>query len=100
MIKRSLGKIFFVVAIFGTFRRYVTNLRGTLLENVKKVQNQPTLLYIVQHPLICIAHGSVHNMDNVFRLVACFYVEEYFVRLACSATPPPPAPPTQAEVKL
>jgi hypothetical protein len=37
-------KIFF--AIFGTFGRYVTNLRGTFVENVKKkVENQPTLLY-------------------------------------------------------
>jgi hypothetical protein len=32
-------------AIFGTFGRYVTNLRGTFVENVKKVQNQPTLLH-------------------------------------------------------
>jgi hypothetical protein len=37
-------KIFFV--IFGTFGRYVTNLRGTFVENVKKVQNQPTLIYV------------------------------------------------------
>jgi hypothetical protein len=36
-------KIF--VAIFVTFRRYVTNPRGTFVENVKKVQNQPTLQY-------------------------------------------------------
>jgi hypothetical protein len=28
--------------IFHTFGRYVTNLRGTFVENVKKVQNQPT----------------------------------------------------------
>jgi hypothetical protein len=35
-------------AIFGTFGRYITNLRGTFVENVKKVENQPTLLYI-QH---------------------------------------------------
>jgi hypothetical protein len=34
----------FFFAIFGTFGRYVTNLRGTFVENVKKVQNQPTLL--------------------------------------------------------
>jgi hypothetical protein len=47
MMKRSLGQnIFVVVAIFGTFGRYVTNLRGTFVENVKKVKNQPTLLYI------------------------------------------------------
>jgi hypothetical protein len=37
-------KIFVVVAIFVTFGGYVTNLRGTLVENVKEVQNQPTLL--------------------------------------------------------
>jgi hypothetical protein len=43
MMKRSLGQqIFF--AIFGTFERYVTNLRGTFDQNVKKVQNQPTLM--------------------------------------------------------
>jgi hypothetical protein len=35
------------VSIFGTFGRYVTNLRGTFVENVKKVQNQPTLLLIL-----------------------------------------------------
>jgi hypothetical protein len=34
-------------AVFGAFRMYVTNLRGTFMENVKKVQNQPTLLYCV-----------------------------------------------------
>jgi hypothetical protein len=34
-----------VFAIFRTFGRYVTNLRGTFVENVKKVQNQPTLVY-------------------------------------------------------
>jgi hypothetical protein len=48
MIKRSLGqKKFF--AIFCTFGRYmycITNLRGTFVENVKKVQNQPTLMTI------------------------------------------------------
>jgi hypothetical protein len=44
MMKRSLGQKFLVVAIFGTFGRYVTNLRGTFVENVQKVQNQPTLL--------------------------------------------------------
>jgi hypothetical protein len=35
----------FFFTILGTFGRYryVTNLRGTLVENVKKVQNQPTL---------------------------------------------------------
>jgi hypothetical protein len=41
MMKLSLGqtKIFF--AIFGTFGRYVTNLRGTLVENVKKSKINP-----------------------------------------------------------
>jgi hypothetical protein len=34
----------FIVAIFGTFGRYVTNVRVTLVENVKKVQNQATLI--------------------------------------------------------
>jgi hypothetical protein len=38
------GSTFFVVAIFGTFGRYVTNLRGTFVENVKKKQNQPTII--------------------------------------------------------
>jgi hypothetical protein len=33
--------IFF--AIFGTFGRYVTNLSGTFVENVKNVKNQPSL---------------------------------------------------------
>jgi hypothetical protein len=33
-------------AIFGTFGRYITNLRGTFVENVKKVENQPTLLHM------------------------------------------------------
>jgi hypothetical protein len=35
----------FFFAIFGTFGRYVTNLKCTFVENVKKVENQPTLLY-------------------------------------------------------
>jgi hypothetical protein len=43
-MKRSLVKKLFF-AIFGTFGRYITNLRGTFVENVKKVENQPTLLY-------------------------------------------------------
>jgi hypothetical protein len=34
----SSGKIFL------TFERDTTNYRGTLVENVKKVKNQPTLL--------------------------------------------------------
>jgi hypothetical protein len=42
MMKWSLGQ-HFVVAIFGTFGRYV---RGTFVENVKKSPKiQPTLLY-------------------------------------------------------
>jgi hypothetical protein len=44
MMKRSLGQKKFV-AIFVTFGRYITNLRGTFVENVKKVENQPTLVY-------------------------------------------------------
>jgi hypothetical protein len=43
MMKRALGKKN-VFAFFSTFGRYVTNLRGTFVANVKKVQNQPTLL--------------------------------------------------------
>jgi hypothetical protein len=35
MMKRSIGKKI-CFAIFGTFGRYVTNLRGTFAENVKK----------------------------------------------------------------
>jgi hypothetical protein len=34
MMNRSLGQKFFF-AIFGTFGRYVTNLMGTFVENVK-----------------------------------------------------------------
>jgi hypothetical protein len=34
-----------ISAIFGTFGRHVTNLRDTFVENIKKVQNQPTLMY-------------------------------------------------------
>jgi hypothetical protein len=30
------GSNFFVVAIFGTFEMYVTNIRGTFVENLKK----------------------------------------------------------------
>jgi hypothetical protein len=48
MMKRSLGQNFVVVAIFGIFERHVTNLKGTFVENVKKVQNQPTLQYITR----------------------------------------------------
>jgi hypothetical protein len=32
------GSTKFFFAIFGTFGRYVTNLRGTFVENVKKSQ--------------------------------------------------------------
>jgi hypothetical protein len=42
-------------AIFGIFGRYVTNLRGTFVENVKKVKNQPTLLPSRPDP----EHGDV-----------------------------------------
>jgi hypothetical protein len=31
----------FFLAIFGTFERYVTNLRGTFVENVKKYKINP-----------------------------------------------------------
>jgi hypothetical protein len=44
MRKRSLGQQS-LFAIFGTFGRHVTNLRGTFVENVKKkIKNQPTLM--------------------------------------------------------
>jgi hypothetical protein len=46
MIKRSLGQIIFF-GLFGTFGRYVTNLRGTFVENVKNAKNQPTLMHTV-----------------------------------------------------
>jgi hypothetical protein len=42
-MKRSLGQKFFLV-IFLTFERDKTILGGTLVENVKQVKNQPTLL--------------------------------------------------------
>jgi hypothetical protein len=35
-MKRSLGQKVFAVDIFGTFERYVTNIRGKFVENVKK----------------------------------------------------------------
>jgi H2-forming N5,N10-methylenetetrahydromethanopterin dehydrogenase-like enzyme len=42
MMKPSLGpKIFFIVAIFSTFGRYITNIRGTFVENVKKSKINP-----------------------------------------------------------
>jgi hypothetical protein len=34
----------FFSSIFDTFERYVTNLRGALVDNVKQVQNQPSLV--------------------------------------------------------
>jgi hypothetical protein len=40
------GSIKFFFAIFGTFGRYITHLKGTSVENVKKVENQPTLLWV------------------------------------------------------
>jgi hypothetical protein len=45
MMKRSLGQTIFF-AIFGTFGRYVTNLRGTFVENIKKIN--PPYSTIVQ----------------------------------------------------
>jgi hypothetical protein len=40
-MKRSLGQ---KLTIYGTFEMYETNLRGTAVENGKKVKNQSTLL--------------------------------------------------------
>jgi hypothetical protein len=40
MMKRSLGQKFFFT-IFCTFGRYVTNLRDTFVENVKKSKINP-----------------------------------------------------------
>jgi hypothetical protein len=40
MMKRSLGKQI-CFAIFGTFGRHVTNLRGSFVENVKKAKINP-----------------------------------------------------------
>jgi hypothetical protein len=52
-MKQSLGKNFcYFYFIFG---RYVTNLRGTFVEIVKKLQNQPTLLYS-----LCDVYRHVH----------------------------------------
>jgi hypothetical protein len=44
----------FFFAIFGTIGRDVTNPRGTFVENVKKGQNQPTLVYV-----LCINHRKI-----------------------------------------
>jgi hypothetical protein len=42
MMKRSLGQKSIFLPIFGTFGKYVTNLRGAFVENVKKSKiNQP-----------------------------------------------------------
>jgi hypothetical protein len=45
------GKKFFF-AIFCAFGRYITNLRGTFVENVKQVENQPTLLLMDYAPVL------------------------------------------------
>jgi hypothetical protein len=52
----------FFFAIFGTFRRYITKLRGTFVENVKKVENQPTLVY--NHKSIVVLVDTV-NFDQI-----------------------------------
>jgi hypothetical protein len=52
MMKRSLGQKKFFFAIFGTSGRNVTNVRGTFVENVKKVKNQPTLLRSPKYTVI------------------------------------------------
>jgi hypothetical protein len=59
MMKRSLGQTNFFVSIFGTFARYVTNRRGTFVENVKK--NQPTLVYTVDQKKVLnvLFHGQM-----------------------------------------
>jgi hypothetical protein len=56
-------QIFF--AIFGTFGRYVTNLRGTFVENVKKVQNQPTLVCTIYQPMYCIRQNIQSEGENL-----------------------------------
>jgi hypothetical protein len=65
MMKRSLGQQNFF-AIFGTFGRYVTNLRGTFVENVKKVQNQPTLLHSFR--------SAPGNVDQITPLSIAFHL--------------------------
>jgi hypothetical protein len=37
----------FFFAIFGTFRRYITNLRGTFVENVKSRKSTHPTVYLV-----------------------------------------------------
>jgi hypothetical protein len=69
MMKRSLGPKFFF-PIFGTFGRYITNLRGTLVENVKKVENQPTLLLVPQRfsvPVVQVRKYSDHQLMNLVK---------------------------------
>jgi hypothetical protein len=39
--KAVIGGKFFFVAIFGTFGRYVTHLRGNFVENVNKSKINP-----------------------------------------------------------
>jgi hypothetical protein len=41
----------FFLAIYGTFETYVTKLRGTFIENVKKSQKSthPSIIYTVQY---------------------------------------------------
>jgi S-adenosylmethionine hydrolase len=53
------GSKFFVVAIFDTFGRYVTNLRGTFVENVKKVKISPPY---------CVAVARQSNNLNAMHL--------------------------------
>jgi hypothetical protein len=67
MMKQSLGpKLFF--AIFGTFGRYVTNLRGTLVENVKKSKINPPYQKLTPNPTTFKIEikkffmNSVHNL--------------------------------------
>jgi hypothetical protein len=61
------SKIFF--AIFGTFGRYITNLRDAFVENVKKVKNQPTLIqYTVVSPYACSDYRYlIHTRYRYFR---------------------------------
>jgi hypothetical protein len=59
MMKRSLGQNNFFFTFF-TFEKDTTNYRGTLVENVKKVKNQPTLLF---------SSSSIsHDMDAYNRI--------------------------------
>jgi hypothetical protein len=49
MMKRALGQKKFFLPIFGTFGRYVTNLRGTFVENIKK----PKSTHPSEHDVPC-----------------------------------------------